>query len=200
MAKSDEVERWFAETRPPSEKAMRRVRDIIVAADRRISEYVKYGTIQFKSDAGDFANFVQVKRAGVNLMLMRGGRLKGRYPHLEGGAHRDGEGVVRSADRRLIGPLISTAPDHRQHPWAGQKLSAVPSLSRKPARLGPRSKAMVQHTTSSHPDTAAHQVVSSSRSPSIRASTRFRTTPITSTSRVASSGVPAVSRSLSAST
>ena len=86
MAKSDEVERWFAETRPPSEKAMRRVRDIIVAADRRISEYVKYGTIQFKSDAGDFANFVQVKRAGVNLMLMRGGRLKGRYPHLEGGA------------------------------------------------------------------------------------------------------------------
>ena len=86
MAKSDEVERWFAETRPPSEKAMRRVRDIIVAADRRITEYVKYGTVQFKSDAGDFANFVQVKRAGVNLMLMRGGRLKGRYPHLEGGA------------------------------------------------------------------------------------------------------------------
>ena len=44
---------------------MRRVRDIIVAADRRITEYVKYGTVQFKSDAGDFANFVQVKRAGV---------------------------------------------------------------------------------------------------------------------------------------
>ena len=67
VAKSDEVERWFAETRPPSEKAMRRVRDIIVAADRRITEYVKYGTVQFKSDTGDFANFVQVKRAGVNL-------------------------------------------------------------------------------------------------------------------------------------
>jgi len=67
---------------------MRRVRDIIVAADRRITEYVKYGTVQFKSDTGDFANFVQVKRAGVNLMLMRGGRLTGRYPHLEGGKVR----------------------------------------------------------------------------------------------------------------
>src|SRR5439155_4934571 len=104
--------------------------------------------------------------------------------------------------RRLIGPLISTAPDHRQHLWAGQKpvrsvrfrpflyglgISAVRSFL---ARLGSRSEAMVQHTTSSHPDTAAHQVVSSSRSPYIRASTRFRTTPITSTSRVASSGVP----------
>ena len=32
------------------------------------------------------AGHKNAKKTGVNLMLMRGGRLKGRYPHLEGGA------------------------------------------------------------------------------------------------------------------
>src|SRR5439155_20970978 len=92
----NDISLCFPATIPPSEKSKRHVRNIIVAADRRISEYVKYGTIQFKSDAGDFANFIQVKRAGVNLMLMRGGRLKGRYPHLEGGAVKR----IRIADEK----------------------------------------------------------------------------------------------------
>ncbi len=78
-----EVERWFAATTPPSEAALRRVRDIILGADRRMTEYVKYGTVQFAFE-GDFANFVKVNEPGVNLMLMRGGRLTGRFPHLEG--------------------------------------------------------------------------------------------------------------------
>lgn len=83
MAKSEAVEQWFEETKPRSESAMRRVRAIILGADKRMREYVKYGTVQFASEA-DFANFVKVNEPGVNLMLMRGGRLKGRYPHLEG--------------------------------------------------------------------------------------------------------------------
>ena len=62
---------------------MRRIREIILGADKRMTEYVKYGTVQFAFQ-GDFANFVKVKEPGVNLMLMRGGRLKGSYPHLEG--------------------------------------------------------------------------------------------------------------------
>ena len=62
---------------------MRRVREIILGADKRMTEYLKYGTIQFAFE-GDFANFVKVSEPGVNLMLMRGGRLKGSYPHLEG--------------------------------------------------------------------------------------------------------------------
>ena len=59
------------------------MRDIILGADRRMTEYVKYGTVQFAFE-GDFANFVKVNEPGVNLMLMRGGRLTGRFPHLEG--------------------------------------------------------------------------------------------------------------------
>ncbi|MDQ2952999.1 MAG: DUF1801 domain-containing protein [Chloroflexota bacterium] len=78
-----DVERWFATNAPPAEAAMRRVRQIILGADQGMIEFVKYGTVQFAYQ-GDFANFVKIKEPGVNLMLMRGGRLKGRYPHLEG--------------------------------------------------------------------------------------------------------------------
>src|SRR5437868_11748013 len=75
MTKNAEVERWFKTQTPPSEAAMRRVRAIILGADKRMSEYLKYGTVQFAYE-GDFASFVKVNEPGVNLMLMRGGRLK----------------------------------------------------------------------------------------------------------------------------
>ncbi len=84
MAKTSEVERWFATKKPPSEKALRRVRDIVLAADPSMSERVQYGVTFSSSKSGDFAAFVRYSETGVNLRLMRGGRLAGRYPHLVG--------------------------------------------------------------------------------------------------------------------
>jgi len=84
MAKSAEVERWFKTTKPPSEDAMRRVRDVILGADASMRERVQYGVTFSSSKSGDFAAFVRYREPGVNLRLMRGGRLQGRYPHLEG--------------------------------------------------------------------------------------------------------------------
>jgi len=63
---------------------MRRVRDVILAADGSMSERVQYGVTFASSKSGDFAAFVRYSEPGVNLRLMRGGRLQGRYPHLEG--------------------------------------------------------------------------------------------------------------------
>ena len=64
---------------------MRRVREIVLAADPSMRERVQYGSVTFSSSkSGDLAAFVQYKKPGVNLMFMRGGRLQGRYPHLEG--------------------------------------------------------------------------------------------------------------------
>src|SRR5207245_10584867 len=83
MKKTPEVDRWFAETKPPAEKAMRRVRDIILRADRRLTEYVKHRTVQFAYE-GDFASFVQYTKQQVTLMLNRGARIPGRFPHAEG--------------------------------------------------------------------------------------------------------------------
>jgi len=63
---------------------MRRVRDAILRADTSMSERVQYGVTFSSRKSGDFAAFVRYREPGVNLRLMRGGRLQGRYPHLEG--------------------------------------------------------------------------------------------------------------------
>jgi hypothetical protein len=96
VARSAAVEQWFARTKPPSEAALRRVRDIILDADPSMRERVQYGITFSSTKSGDFAAFVRYSAPGVNLRLMRGGRLRGRYPHLEGGAVKR----IRVADGR----------------------------------------------------------------------------------------------------
>src|SRR5438046_1182513 len=84
MTKSAAVERWFASTKPPSEAGLRRVREIILGADPSMRERVQYGITFSSTKSGDFAAFVRYREPGVNLRLHRGGRLRGRYPHLQG--------------------------------------------------------------------------------------------------------------------
>ena len=83
MKGNPEVDRWFAQRKPPAATAMQQVREIIMGTDSRITEYVKYGTVQFACD-GDMAAFVQHGKKTVNLMFNRGARIKGRFAHLEG--------------------------------------------------------------------------------------------------------------------
>ena len=78
------VERWFAEKKPSTEAIMRAVREIILGADRRMTEYIKYGNLGFGYD-GDFATFVQASnKKQASLMFNRGARIPGKFPHLEG--------------------------------------------------------------------------------------------------------------------
>jgi hypothetical protein len=85
MARSAEVERWFKSIKPPSEAAMRKVRAIVLGAHPSMTERVQYGITFSSRKSGDFAAFVRYREPGVNLRLHRGGRLRGRYPHLVGG-------------------------------------------------------------------------------------------------------------------
>jgi len=63
---------------------MRRVRDIILGADPRMTEIVQYGTVQFTYKSG-LCSFVQLKdKKRINLMFNAAGRIPGEYPHLEG--------------------------------------------------------------------------------------------------------------------
>jgi hypothetical protein len=96
VRKSAEVERWFKTTKPPSEGAMRLVRDAILRADATMRERVQYGVTFSSTKSGDFAAFVRYSEPGVNLRLMRGGRLEERYPNLEGRAVKR----IRIADEK----------------------------------------------------------------------------------------------------
>ena len=81
---SPEVERWFREKKPATEATIRQVREVILGADSRMSDFVKYGTLTFGYD-GDFATFVQVSdKKQASVMFNRGARIPGTFPHLEG--------------------------------------------------------------------------------------------------------------------
>jgi uncharacterized protein YceH (UPF0502 family) len=82
MSKRDpDVDRWLKGKR--AEPLLRRVRDVIMWADERMTEYLKYGTVQFACK-GDFANFVRHDQKVVELMFNRGARIPGTYRFLEG--------------------------------------------------------------------------------------------------------------------
>jgi Domain of unknown function (DU1801) len=81
MPKDPVAERWFSGK--PAEPILRRVRDVILGADKRMGEGTKYGTVTFHC-GGDFASFVQHDKKTVSLMFNRGGIIPGKYPHMEG--------------------------------------------------------------------------------------------------------------------
>ena len=83
MPFNSEVEGWFAEIKPPAEPAMRRVLEVGLGADPRLTAYIKYGSLLVGFE-GDLAAFVQYRKKQVNLMFGRGARIKGDFPHLEG--------------------------------------------------------------------------------------------------------------------
>ena len=75
------VDRWFRGK--PAEPILRRVRDLIMWSDSRMTEYLKHGTVQF-AYKGDMANFVHHGAKTVTLMFNRGAKIRGSFPHLEG--------------------------------------------------------------------------------------------------------------------
>ena|SRR5438067_12919358 len=83
MKQSPEVDRWFEEVKPPAAKALQRARQVILKADRRITEYIKYGSVIF-GYRGDCVSFVQYRKPTVNLMFHRGAKIPGKFAHLEG--------------------------------------------------------------------------------------------------------------------
>ena len=125
---SVDVERWFKDVKPPAEAALRRAREIILGADPRVTEYVKYRTVIF-GFAGDFASFVQYRKPQVNIMFHRGARIPGKFAHLEGSgptarfmrfknvadveARADELGKVVRAWCTLMGPSTSGAKPRR---------------------------------------------------------------------------------------
>jgi hypothetical protein len=78
-----EVERWFAAKKLPHEKVVRRVVEIFLTGDPRLSAYIKYGSLLLGYE-GDFVSFVQIAKKNVNLMFNNGAKIPGRFPHFEG--------------------------------------------------------------------------------------------------------------------
>lgn len=95
MNRNPDVDAWFDAANHPLDALMRRTRDIILGADARVTESIKWKTPTF-SYKGNIASFNPAKRA-VSLLFHRGAEIPGEHPRLVG----DGKlaRTMRFADR-----------------------------------------------------------------------------------------------------
>jgi hypothetical protein len=77
-----DVDRWFEDTRHPLDATMRRAREIILGADDRVTESIKWKTPTF-AYKGNIASFNPSKNV-VSIMFHRGSEIPGDHPRLEG--------------------------------------------------------------------------------------------------------------------
>ncbi len=83
MPKRPEVEQWLAVYDRPLKPLMLALRDIILAADARIDECIKWQTPTFIFN-GNLASFNPRSKKHVSLMFHVGAMIPGTHPKLEG--------------------------------------------------------------------------------------------------------------------
>lgn len=82
MNTNPEVDRWLVERDHPLDAAMRRAREIILGADDRVTETIKWSTPTFVCE-GNIASFNPSKNV-ISIMFHRGSEIPGKHPRLEG--------------------------------------------------------------------------------------------------------------------
>ena len=78
----NDVDKWFEASDHQLEPAMQRAREIILAADPRVTESIKWKTPTF-AYKGNMASFNPSKNV-VSIMFHRGAEIPGEHPRLEG--------------------------------------------------------------------------------------------------------------------
>jgi hypothetical protein len=82
MTPSAEVDAWFAAREHPLADAMQLARRLILDADPRVTESIKWKTPTF-AYRGNIASFNPAKNL-VSLLFHRGAEIPGEFPRLEG--------------------------------------------------------------------------------------------------------------------
>ena len=82
MNKRSEVDRWFEQRDHPLAEALQHARQIILGADDRVTETIKWSTPTFVYK-GNILSFTPSKVV-ISLMFHRGAEIPGSHPRLEG--------------------------------------------------------------------------------------------------------------------
>ena len=96
MPRRKEVDAWFAKYDNPMKDVVQRVREIILDADPRIDECIKWQAPTFTYD-GNLASFFPKAKQHASLMFHTGSTIPGKHPRLEG----TGVGPFESATVRI---------------------------------------------------------------------------------------------------
>jgi hypothetical protein len=139
MPRNSDVDAWFERYEHPMKDAMLRVRDIILAADGRMDECIKWQSPTFMFD-GNLASFNPRTKNHVSLMFHTGAQIPGNHPRLEGGG--DTARYMRIADladaeavRGDLEALVKSWCDLKSGPGASaaKKAAKKTAATKKPA-------------------------------------------------------------------
>jgi uncharacterized protein YdhG (YjbR/CyaY superfamily) len=83
MGRSKEVDAWFARYDNPMKDVVQRVREIVLGADARIDECIKWQAPTFMY-RGNLASFFPKTKQHASLMFHVGAKIPGKHPRLEG--------------------------------------------------------------------------------------------------------------------
>ena len=87
MPRQREVDVWFDGFEHPLKEVMYRVREIILDADDRMDECIKWKTPTFTYE-GNLMSFNPRSKAHVSLLFHTGATIPGDHPRLDGGENR----------------------------------------------------------------------------------------------------------------
>jgi uncharacterized protein YdhG (YjbR/CyaY superfamily) len=84
VARNAEVDVWFKRYENPMKPVVERIRTIVLGADRRVEECIKWQAPTFMY-RGNLASFFPKSKEHASLMFHTGARIPGDHPRLEGG-------------------------------------------------------------------------------------------------------------------
>jgi hypothetical protein len=83
MGRSPEVDAWFERYQNPMKDVVLRIREIVLDADPRIDECIKWQAPTF-TYCGNLASFYPKSKQHASLMFHTGAKIPGAHPRLEG--------------------------------------------------------------------------------------------------------------------
>jgi hypothetical protein len=137
MGRSEDVDAWFATYANPMKPVVQRIREIILAADPRIAECIKWQAPTFTYE-GNMASFFPKAKQHASLMFHSGAQIPGRHPRLEGDAAagrtlKHASVAEANAARKDIEKIVRAWCD-----WRDELASAGSRARRAPAAGRPR--------------------------------------------------------------
>lgn len=137
MPRRAEVDAWFSTYDNPMKVVVQRVRDVVLAADRRIDECIKWQAPTF-TYKGNLASFYPKSRQHASLMFHEGARIPGSYVRLEGSGSTSR--VMKFAS---LAEVAAAKPElvRLVRAWCTWRESMADDASKEPSARRPRKQA-----------------------------------------------------------
>jgi hypothetical protein len=83
MPRNKDVDTWFARYENPMKDVVQKIRELVLGADARIEECIKWQAPTF-TYLGNLASFFPKSKKHASLMFHVGAKIPGKHPRLEG--------------------------------------------------------------------------------------------------------------------